>query len=103
MAVKADWYVLPGESVAASGTVTYDNRKCFCEIRVLQNRIILASTTSNYVDVINMKEIKCATMEEREKGWEINLYITGSGYYPLVVGDNWDWAHKLFYQIQCRL
>ena len=99
MAVKADWYVLPGESVAASGTLVNGST----EIRVLQNRIILASTTSNYVQVINMKEIYDVTLKQSEKGWEINLYSTGRGDWTLVVGNNWDWAHKLFYQIQCRL
>ena len=100
MAVKADWYVLPGESVAASGTVTYKGFSY--EIRVLQNRIILASTTSNYVDVINMKEIYDATLEQRENGWEISLNYGRDGC-TLGVGTNWDWAHQLFYHIQCRL
>jgi hypothetical protein len=99
MAVKADWYVLPGESVAASGTVTHLGS---CEIRVLQNRIILASTTSNNVEVINMKEINAATLVQRENGWEITLSY-GRGSCTLRVGTNWDWANQLFYHIQCRL
>ena len=99
MAIKADWYVLPGEFVAASGTVDGDS-----EIRVLNNRIIIANNRSNRVRVYSMKNITDMSLYWGDNlMWVISWRDSSYDYHSVNVGTNWDWAHKLFYQIQCRL
>lgn len=104
MSIKADWYVLPGEIVAASGTVNGDS-----EIRVLNNRIIIANNKSNYVIAYSMKNITDVTLDGRHDEWCIKWKVfspnSSNGIYEvqLKLGTNRDWAHELFYQIQCRL
>ncbi len=104
MAIKADWYVLPGEFVAASGTVDGDS-----EIRVLNNRIIIAGNESNQVRVYSMKNITDVLLYWRDGAWCIEWKVFSPNFshgiqeVRVKLGTNWDWAHKLFYQIQCRL
>ena len=105
MSMKADWYVLPGEFVAASGTVTWDEHtSTYSEIRVLQNRIILANDESSDVRVYNMKYIADVYLYQHSGGtWVITWRESTNVYHTVNVGTNWDWAHQLFYHIQCRL
>ena len=104
MSMKADWYVLPGEFVAASGTVTRGGSSR--EIRVLQNRIIMANDGYSLVEVYSMKNITNVILRWSDGVWRISLYFSdgsGSTNVDLGLGTNWDWAHQLFYHIQCRL
>ena len=101
MSMKADWYVLPGEFVAASGTVIFSDSSY--EIRVLQNRIILANDESSDVRVYNMKNIAGVNMYWSNVAWVITWRDSSDNYHTVNVGTNWDWAHQLFYHIQCRL
>jgi hypothetical protein len=104
MSMKADWYVLPGESVAASGTVIWAGHPSTnSEIRVLQNRIILANNESSDVFVYNMKNITCVELYWHNGEWVIEWRYSSNGSCRVYIGTNWDWANTLYYNIQCRL
>ena len=104
MSMKADWYVIPGEFVAASGTVIWDEHtSTYSEFRVLQNRIILANDESSDVRVYNMKNIADVNLWWRNDAWVIRWRDSSNVSHGVNIGTNWDWANQLFYHIQCRL
>ena len=105
MSMKADLYVLPGEFVAASGTVIWNEYdSTYSEIRVLQNRIILANDESSVVRVYSMKNIAEVRLRQLKNGvWEIEWRDNSDACWYVNVGTNWDWANSLYYNIQCRL
>ena len=104
MSMKADWYVLPGESVAASGTVIwYEHSSTNSEIRVLQNRIILANNESSDVRVYNMKNIAAVKLYRCNGVWVIEWRDSSNVSISVNIGTNWNWAKSLYYNIQCRL